>query len=76
MSDTTRKEICNLLERKIFKIKLKEEVPDDPNVLQGRFDFSFKSTSDAETNIKAQYVLGRHRDRNKLLICIPKTFQS
>ena len=65
MEEAKREEIKNLLDRGTFKIILTEDVPQDGNVLPGRFVLAIKSTDDGKTKYKARYVIGGHWDRLK-----------
>lgn len=65
MDEAKREEINNLLDRRTFKVILTEDVPQDGNVLPGRFVLAIKSTEDGMTKYKARYVIGGHRDRLK-----------
>lgn len=58
MVEAKRAEIPNLLKRGTFKIVLKEGVPQDTNVLPGRFVLAVKSTEDGQQKYKAGYVIG------------------
>lgn len=58
MPEAKRREIRGLLERGTFKVILREDIPEDGNVLPGRFVPSIKSTEDREVKWKARYVIG------------------
>ena len=65
MQAAKKLEIKNLLERGTFRVLLKEEIPQDGNVLPGRFVLAIKSTIDGKVKYKARYVIGGHKDRMK-----------
>lgn len=65
MRDAKQQEIRNLFRRGTFQIVLKEEVPDDANILPGRFVMTIKSTVDGSIKHKARFVVGGHRDKLK-----------
>ena len=48
-----------------FKLIIREEVPQDANILLGRFVFAIKSTEDFKIKFEALYVIGGHLDRIK-----------
>ena len=58
-------EIRNLMKRGTFKVVLKEDIPDDANVLPGRFVLALKSDIDGKIIHKARFVIGGHRDKLK-----------
>ena len=58
-------EIMGLLDRRTFKVVLREEIPPNGHVLPGRFVLSIKSTEFGDEEFKARYVIGGHRDRHK-----------
>lgn len=64
MTQAKKDEIRGLLDRGTFSVLLREEIPQDANVLPGRF----KSAEDGKIKFKARYVSGGHRDRIKDLI--------
>ena len=61
------KEIQNLLKRGNFKVILKEDLPQDENILPGRFVLSLKSTEDGMVKFKARYFIGGHVDNLSIL---------
>eukprot|EP00171_Calliarthron_tuberculosum_P022290 IDg22290t1 len=68
MTEAKRAEIRELLERKTFKVILREEVPPNANILPGRFVLAIKSTEDGKIKYKSRYVIGGHRDRMKAMM--------
>ena len=52
MKAAIHKEVTGLMEAGTFKIILHEEVPEDANILPGRFVLAIKSTNDNEISIK------------------------
>jgi len=68
MSEAIKKEVHGLFEKGTFKVILREEVPNDGNVLPGRFVLAIKSTEDGEVKYKARFVMGGHRDKQKHLM--------
>ena len=59
-----RREIEGLLKRGTFKLVMKEELPEKPNIVPSRFVLAIKSV-DGDEVLKARYVLGGHMDREK-----------
>ena len=55
----------NLLMRGTFKVILREGIPDDANVLPGRFVLTIKSTDEDQVKFWARYVIGGHLDKLK-----------
>lgn len=68
MTQAKKDEIRGLLDRGTFSVLLREEIPQDANVLPGRFILAIKSAEDGKIKFKARYVSGGHRDRIKDLI--------
>ena len=68
MTAAKKAEIRSLLERKTFKVILKEELPTNGNILPGRFVLAIKSTEDGKIKHKARYVIGGHRGKFKDLM--------
>ena len=68
MKDAIRKEIEGLLERGTFKIVVREEIPNNPNILGGRFVLAVKNPSTKEEVYKARFVVQGHRDRDKAIL--------
>ena len=62
-----RKELEGLLKRGVFKICLKEEAGENPNVIPSRFVLAIKHSQndDEPPRLKARFVLGGHRDKDK-----------
>jgi Reverse transcriptase (RNA-dependent DNA polymerase) len=59
-----RKELLGLIERGTFRLILKEDVGPYPNVIPSRFVLCIKHEAGQE-HLKARFVLGGHRDRDK-----------
>ena len=53
----------NLLQWGTFKIVLREYIPSDGNFCPIRLVVTIKSTDGSETEFKARFVIGGHRDR-------------
>ena len=47
---------------------LREEIPEDANILPRRFVLAIKSTEDGEVKFKARYIIGCHREKFKVYI--------
>ena len=62
MNAARRKEIKTLLERRRFKVMLREDVPPGGNILPGTIVLAIKSTEDGKVKYKVRYVIGGHRD--------------
>lgn len=76
VSEAKKKEIANLLTRGTFEVVLREEIPEDANVLRGRFVLAIKSIEDSEVKFKARRVIGGHRDRfNECMLHSSRTLQ-
>ena len=65
MTSAKKAEIRNLLKRGTFKVILREDIPNDANVLPGRFVLTIKSTDDNRAKFKSRYVISGHRDKLK-----------
>ena len=65
ITSAKKAEISNLHKRGTFKAILREESPDNANVLPGSFVSTIKSTEDGQEKFKARYVIGGHRDKLK-----------
>jgi hypothetical protein len=59
-----KKELFDLIQRGAFIIILKEEVGPNPNLFSSRFALAVKH-QDGKEKLKARFVLGGHRDRDK-----------
>lgn len=77
MTNAKKKEILVLfLERRTFKLIIREEAPNDSNILRGRFFLAVKSTEDGQIKFRARYVIVGHRDKLKnLMVRSAITFQ-
>ena len=62
MAKASQEEIRDLLYRASFNVILKEEIPDDANVLTDRNFLANKSKIDGEIRFEAMCVIGGHRD--------------
>lgn len=60
-----RKEIEALVKRGTWKIVFKDEVPQDANVIRGRFVMYIKDTETDKPYFKARFVAQGHLDREK-----------
>ena len=64
--EAKQKELNGLFERGAFKIVLREEVEDNPNIVPSRYVLAIKhGQKDTPPKLKARFVLGGHRDRDK-----------
>lgn len=69
MAEAIQKEVRGFFARQTFKVVLRKEVPDDGNVLSGRFAPAIKSTEDGEDKYKACLVIDGHHDKqNNLMV--------
>ena len=68
MMNAVKKEVIGLFERGTFKIILREDVPENANILPGRFVLAIKSTEEGQEKYKARFVMGGHRDKVKNLL--------
>lgn len=70
-SEEKRKELLGLLERGVFKIVLREEAGDRPNIVPSRYVLAIKHSEkpDESPRLKARFVLGGHvdKDRNRIV---------
>jgi Reverse transcriptase (RNA-dependent DNA polymerase) len=62
--DAKRAELFSLIERGTFRLVLREDVGPHPNIIPSRFVLGIKHESGTE-RLKARFVLGGHRDREK-----------
>lgn len=62
------KEIVGLLNKKAFRVVLKEEIEPDANVLGGRFVLTIKNKDTDHELFKARFVVQGHLDREKELL--------
>lgn len=60
-----KKEIDGLVRKGTWKVVIKEEVPPDANVLNGRFFITIKDIETNEPIHKARYVVQGHKDKEK-----------
>lgn len=63
-----RKEIEALVHRVTWKILLKDELPKDSNIINGRFVMDIKDVETNEPDYKERFVAQRHRDREKSVL--------
>ncbi len=54
-----------MLQRRKFKVVIREELSDGANALTARFVLAKKSYSDGKIEYKARYVVGSYRDMLK-----------
>jgi len=66
--EAKKKEIEGLLKRKTWKIVCREEVPDNANILRGRFILAIKDEGTDREIWKARFVVQGHRDKLKKLL--------
>jgi hypothetical protein len=62
--DAKRAEVLSLIDRGIFRIVVQEEAGDKPKIVPSRSVLVIKE-KDGEEVLKARFVLGGHRDRDK-----------
>ena len=67
-TEAKRKEIEGLIKRGTFKIVLREEIGEHPNIIPSRFVLAIKKDGSDEEILKARFVLGGHRDKNSRTI--------
>jgi Reverse transcriptase (RNA-dependent DNA polymerase) len=62
--DAKRAEVLSLIDKGAFRIVVQEEAGDKPNIAPSKFVLAINK-QDGEEILKARFVLGRHRDRDK-----------
>jgi hypothetical protein len=62
--DAKRAEVISIIDIGTFRIVVQEEAGDKPNIMPSRFVLSSKE-KDGEEILKAIFVIGRHRNRDK-----------
>ena len=65
LKEAKKKEIQGLIDRRTWKIVLKDEVPADANVLGGRFVLAIKDEGTRNEVWKARFVVQGYRDKLK-----------
>ena len=65
MVSAIQDEAKDLLRRGMFKVILKEEIPQGADVLNVRYVLAIKSSIDCKIKFKTRYVIGGHRDMLK-----------
>jgi hypothetical protein len=60
-----QKEIQRLIERGTWKVVLKDEMPENPNIMCGRFVLTIKDSGTSKEICKARYVGQGFRDKKK-----------
>jgi hypothetical protein len=63
--EAKRKEIQGLIDRGTWKVVLKEDVPDNANILGGRFALAIKDEGTEKEVWKARFVVQGYRDHLK-----------
>lgn len=63
--EAKRKELIGLIERGTFRLVLREEMGENPNIIPSRFVLSIKHSINGEELFKARFVLGGHLDKEK-----------
>ena len=63
--DAKRQELMGLIEKGTFRVVLREEIGQNPNIVPSRYVLAIKHSETGETKMKARFVLGGHRDRDK-----------
>lgn len=58
-------ELNGLLERGAFKVVLRAEAGNNPNIVPSKFLLATKNKNDENTKYKARFIIGGHRDRGK-----------
>ena len=66
--EAIRNELKGLIDRGTYEIVCREEVPDNANILGGRFVFAIKEKGTAKEKLKAQFVVQGHTDAEKNLL--------
>ena len=66
--EAIRKEIDDLIKRGTWKVVCRSEVPDDANILGGRFVLAIKNPDTDEVIYKARFVVQGHKDKDKDLL--------
>jgi hypothetical protein len=62
--DAKRDEILRLIDMGTFELVVEEDIPANPNIVLSIYVLSFKDR-DGEIVLKARFVLGGHRDRER-----------
>jgi hypothetical protein len=60
-----QKEIQELIERGTWKVVLNDEMPENPNIMGGRFVLTTKDSGTSMEIYKARYVVQGLRDKKK-----------
>ncbi|MEM6805931.1 MAG: reverse transcriptase domain-containing protein, partial [Bacteroidota bacterium] len=63
--EAKRTEIEGLIKKGTWKVVLKEEIPDDANILTGHFVITIKDVESDTPIFKARYVIHGHKDKEK-----------
>jgi len=61
--EAKRQELMGLIDRGTFRIVLREEAGEKPNIIPARFVLAIKHNGDGSEKLKARFVVGGHRDR-------------
>jgi hypothetical protein len=61
-----QKEIQGIIECGTWKVVLKEEMPENPNIMGGRFVLTIKDSDTSKEIYKARYVVQDFRDKKKI----------
>jgi Reverse transcriptase (RNA-dependent DNA polymerase) len=72
--DAKRAGLLSLIDRGTFRLLVKDDPVDKPNVVPSRFVPAIK-TKDGKDVLKARFVLGGHRDRDKNKLVHSTTFK-
>jgi hypothetical protein len=60
-----QKELQGLIERSTWEVVLKDEMPENPNIMGGRFALTIKDSVTSKEIYKARYVVQGFRDKKK-----------
>lgn len=63
--EAKKRELDGLIQKDTWEIVMKDEVPDDANILGARFVLALKYTEKESPVFKARFVVQGHRDREK-----------
>ena len=63
--DEKRKELQGLINRGVFRVVIRQELPADANIVPSRYVLAIKHGESGQTRLKARFVIGGHRDRQR-----------
>lgn len=63
--DAKRQELMGLLEKGTFRVVFRRDIGPNPNIVPSRYVLAIKHSENGDTKLKARFVLGGHRDKEK-----------